>query len=566
MRTLHTSAGTGICASRAKMSEHLAFMKSIVALDYKEVEVMRKNQRKLGLIEKGRSITRIENEEVIIEGQRIHAHRVFVKTADSGEYKHVGWVMDRGINNCMMCAKVFGIMAYRHHCRSCGNIVCSACSPYWHEIMELKGLGPQRLCLCCYWFQEEVYVVSSPVNLSSGAEGDKEPSGSVLTPSLQSKLNDMEAMETFTPSAVFVLKSSTGSSKVFINIMHHTKIPLREGTQENESGKYDPIILSRGPRNSLDKKKNTCIVFDAVVNSKVIRELSRTKTEIFCEAIFRHLESKYSTIVDKSIVIPSIAGNYKDGPIIPMTLTALMVVDNAVPFADEMGALRSKSNGVGENSLVNIFPNVENEFASAQPLSYKKRMSAIRCVLRFMPYLVLKTRRGDTGGKVFINILGGWIEEEEGSSDGTKSGGYADSTMFKFSSESPGFILASKLDPKASSHSMVQNSESDYAVYDVILCENFFKCIRSNKDTFSDYVFKTIILYIVKTYDLPDLNCTTYSFPKFKFRQYKSREPFDEENNKVFVSEEQCDFMNFLTVATVSEAELTHYLTSMVPA
>ena len=66
-------------------------------------------------------------------------------------------------------------------------------------------------------------------------------------------------------------------------------------------------------------------------------------------------------------------------------------------------------------------------------------------------------------------------------------------------------------------------------------------------------------------YDLPDLQFSTYSFPKFKFRQYKSTKPFDEHNNQVIVSEDQCDFMKFLTVATASEDELIQYLASVAP-
>ena len=67
-------------------------------------------------------------------------------------------------------------------------------------------------------------------------------------------------------------------------------------------------------------------------------------------------------------------------------------------------------------------------------------------------------------------------------------------------------------------------------------------------------------------YDLPDLQFATYSFPKFKFRQYKSTKPFDEHNNQIIVSEDECDFMNFLTIATVSETELMQYLESVAPS
>ena len=61
----------------------------------------------------------------------------------------------------------------------------------------------------------------------------------------------------------------------------------------------DPIILSRGPRSSTDKKSNTCVVYDAMVNSNVIGHLSKNLTELFCAAVYRHVETKYSISVDK---------------------------------------------------------------------------------------------------------------------------------------------------------------------------------------------------------------------------------------------------------------------------
>ena len=169
-----------------------------------------------------------------------------------------------------------------------------------------------------------------------------------------------------------MLKTSSGSGKVFVNIMHHTNIPMREASyasvDENGSSITDtsnPIILSRGPRSSVDKKKNICIVYDAMVNSKVIAVLSREETEQFCEAIFRHLESKYNTLVDKSIVIPSISGNYKDGPIQKTSLALLMATNNRGSSSNE-GSKNGVTGSKSKSSLATIFPSAtENMEASS---------------------------------------------------------------------------------------------------------------------------------------------------------------------------------------------------------
>ena len=123
------------------MGEHLKFMKSLIGLKYTEVDQMKRSQKKLGLVEKGLRIIRLEHEQMLIGGHKVRAHRLFVKTSDSGDYANVGWILDRGVNGCMMCAKPFGVFTFRHHCRSCGNVVCSSCSPYRHDVVELKDQG-----------------------------------------------------------------------------------------------------------------------------------------------------------------------------------------------------------------------------------------------------------------------------------------------------------------------------------------------------------------------------------------------------------------------------------------
>ena len=39
-----------------------------------------------------------------------------------------GWVADTMSKNCCQCSAAFGIMKRRHHCRACGNLICSRCT------------------------------------------------------------------------------------------------------------------------------------------------------------------------------------------------------------------------------------------------------------------------------------------------------------------------------------------------------------------------------------------------------------------------------------------------------
>ena len=43
-----------------------------------------------------------------IDGKERKVRRIFIKTADSGEYRNVGWMLNEDVNNCTICAKSIG--------------------------------------------------------------------------------------------------------------------------------------------------------------------------------------------------------------------------------------------------------------------------------------------------------------------------------------------------------------------------------------------------------------------------------------------------------------------------
>jgi hypothetical protein len=57
------------------------------------------------------------------------------------------WVPDSEALRCMICGDKFTLMQRRHHCRQCGNVVCSKCSA---KKKELPGQGKKRVCDSCY--------------------------------------------------------------------------------------------------------------------------------------------------------------------------------------------------------------------------------------------------------------------------------------------------------------------------------------------------------------------------------------------------------------------------------
>uniref|UniRef100_K3WYD8 FYVE-type domain-containing protein n=1 Tax=Globisporangium ultimum (strain ATCC 200006 / CBS 805.95 / DAOM BR144) TaxID=431595 RepID=K3WYD8_GLOUD len=58
------------------------------------------------------------------------------------------WVADEARKSCAVCVKPFGIRR-RHHCRNCGEVVCSACAPPREVDVANYGTALIRICTAC---------------------------------------------------------------------------------------------------------------------------------------------------------------------------------------------------------------------------------------------------------------------------------------------------------------------------------------------------------------------------------------------------------------------------------
>ena len=68
-------------------------------------------------------------EESIVDNDNtsVRIVRVFIRGPDSGDYETCGWIVSQCITTCMICKKPLQTMFTNdsHHCRACGNIICS---------------------------------------------------------------------------------------------------------------------------------------------------------------------------------------------------------------------------------------------------------------------------------------------------------------------------------------------------------------------------------------------------------------------------------------------------------
>ncbi|TNV84482.1 hypothetical protein FGO68_gene12901 [Halteria grandinella] len=58
------------------------------------------------------------------------------------------WVPNERFDGCVLCGKLFGIFRRKHHCRSCGSLVCQQCSPDKEYVQGYKDVRV-RVCKQC---------------------------------------------------------------------------------------------------------------------------------------------------------------------------------------------------------------------------------------------------------------------------------------------------------------------------------------------------------------------------------------------------------------------------------
>lgn len=56
------------------------------------------------------------------------------------------WIKDKERTNCHLCMRHFYALRRKHHCRKCGEVICSDCSTV--EIIDLPVIGTSKLRLC----------------------------------------------------------------------------------------------------------------------------------------------------------------------------------------------------------------------------------------------------------------------------------------------------------------------------------------------------------------------------------------------------------------------------------
>lgn len=179
-------------------------------------------------------ITSLRFEYCVIRGRKKKIHRVFVCCGDSGSYCRVGWVLNDDVDACMVCHSLFyeALVSGKHHCRACGNIVCSSCSAGRAIVCEVQALGLVRVCSQCYFGQEAVSahlndICGESYPLAAGYRDDDivcdDPDEVELTLNLWG-YGPLQLAEIF---PAFVVRTRRGNrERVYVNICSCEQVPL----------------------------------------------------------------------------------------------------------------------------------------------------------------------------------------------------------------------------------------------------------------------------------------------------------------------------------------------------
>lgn len=84
---------------------------------------------------------------------------MFVSISNMAEVTVKSWEIETAIAHCRLCSKTFDVFNRKHHCRSCGKVLCDSCS-YFYTNIPAKDLcpntpstvaptNPKRCCTVC---------------------------------------------------------------------------------------------------------------------------------------------------------------------------------------------------------------------------------------------------------------------------------------------------------------------------------------------------------------------------------------------------------------------------------
>lgn len=109
--------------------------------------------------------------------------RVYLSPSDAAAANYyVGWIVDTDLEACSICSLKWTWMRTRHHCRACGSLVCSACSPYRAQLANFTSEeGGSRCCTQCFGLKMSSTQHTTATSVSASASASAPAASAVTT-------------------------------------------------------------------------------------------------------------------------------------------------------------------------------------------------------------------------------------------------------------------------------------------------------------------------------------------------------------------------------------------------
>lgn len=107
-------------------------------------------------------IYRLEAEveaDAMVWHEALAARRAMIAPALSAD--SAAWASNNEASACMQCTEQFTLLRRRHHCRFCGDLLCTSCAPL-RKAVALKRKGGIRVCDACFF---EINVSASMISV-----------------------------------------------------------------------------------------------------------------------------------------------------------------------------------------------------------------------------------------------------------------------------------------------------------------------------------------------------------------------------------------------------------------
>lgn len=145
------------------------------------------------------------------------------------------WVPDNMTNNCMQCDTKFSLIKRRHHCRSCGQLLCSSCCCMKAKLEYMED-QEARICIKCDDILSRRDAEIPNISLTETNPAARQPNPN----------NPMEYCSVIPPH-----QQVTASSSTPISVMVPVGVLKREG-QSRGNRKDRNVIFSDGIRPGCD--------------------------------------------------------------------------------------------------------------------------------------------------------------------------------------------------------------------------------------------------------------------------------------------------------------------------